>query len=123
MQTAASSAVMASSLQQAGKAMNAVGASLNQERLQQDMKQFTKQSEIANMTQSMLDDALDAALDTDDIAEESNVLYQQVLEEVGADLASKMVSTPQTAVPARGQKNAEKESDDLAEKLEALRAA
>ncbi len=111
---------MASSLQQTCKVMNAVGASLNQERLQQDMKQFTKQSEIANMTQSMLDDALDAALDTDDIEEESNLIYQQVLEEVGADLASKMVSTPQTAVPARG--NAEKESD-LAEKLEALRAA
>ncbi|KAG7672007.1 hypothetical protein KSW81_004892 [Nannochloris sp. 'desiccata'] len=93
--TAASNAVMASSLQQAGKAMSAVGTAVDPGKLQQNMKQFGKQSEIQSMQQSMLDEALDAALDTDDIGEESNMIFQQVLEEVGAELASKMVDTPQ----------------------------
>jgi hypothetical protein len=125
MQTAASNAVMANSLQQAGKAMNAVGTAVDPEKLQKDMKQFGKQSEIQSMQQSMLDEALDAAFDTDDIGEESNLIYQQVLEEVGAELASKMVDTPLSAVTARRQENSEKNEteSDLAEKLEALRAA
>ncbi|KAL4524855.1 hypothetical protein Ndes2526B_g07041 [Nannochloris sp. 'desiccata'] len=123
--TAASNAVMASSLQQAGKAMSAVGTAVDPGKLQQNMKQFGKQSEIQSMQQSMLDEALDAALDTDDIGEESNMIFQQVLEEVGAELASKMVDTPQSAVPARRQENLDKneKESDLAKKIEALRAA
>lgn len=104
--------------------MNAVGTDVDPGKLQQDMKQFGKQTEIHSMQQSMLDEALDAALDTDDIGEESNLVFQQVLEEVGAELASKMVDTPLSAVPTR-EENAEKieTESDLADKLEALRAA
>ena len=100
--------------------MNAVGTAIDPGRIQEDIKQFGKQSEIQSMQQSMLDEALDAALDTDDIGEESNLVFQQVLEEVGAELALKMADTPSSALPAK--KAGEKESE-TAERLEAQRAA
>lgn len=125
MQTAASSATMVGSLQKAGKAMNAMGQAVNPAAMQQDMKQFVRQTEQQQMTQSFMDDVLDAALDPEDIGEETNLVVQQLLDEVGVEFATKMAAVPAgRAPPQRQQVNeaSKEDSDRLAQQLAALRA-
>ena len=127
MQTAASSAAVAESYQKSGKAMNAVSQSVNPAAVQQDMKNFAYRSEQQQAMQSFMDDVLDSALDPEGIGEDTNIVVQQLLDEVGIEFASKMANVPAVA-PPQPQRNAEtvaadaKAEDRLAQQLAALRA-
>ncbi|KAK4797147.1 hypothetical protein SAY86_029473 [Trapa natans] len=54
------------------------------------MKEFQKQSAQLDMTTEMMSDAIDDALDDDEAEEEIEDLTNQVLDEIGVDVASQV---------------------------------
>jgi len=121
MQLAASQSTMVGAMSGAAKAMGAVNATSDPVAMNKMLQEFQKQNEIMDAKQEMMDDGLDGLFDDDTIEEEADDLTNQVLEEIGLDMAGKM------AAPAAGGRvaapaEAEAEDDGLAARLAALRA-
>jgi len=85
---------MEASMQKAGKALAAVGSKVDPLETQRQMKQFAKENDRHTTAQSLVDEGIESALDSEEIDVESNILMQQVLDEVGLNFASKMQSAP-----------------------------
>ncbi|KAJ8975056.1 hypothetical protein NQ317_005773 [Molorchus minor] len=70
------------------------------------MAKFEKQSEIMDMKEEVMNDAIDDAMEGDNDEEESDAVVNQVLDELGLQLNDTLSGLPQTAgsLPAAGQK-------------------
>uniref|UniRef100_UPI00397FEC43 Snf7 family protein n=1 Tax=Salmonella sp. s54925 TaxID=3159674 RepID=UPI00397FEC43 len=96
--------------------------------IQKIMMDFEKQSEIMDMKEEMMNDALDDALGDEDDEDESDQIVTQVLDELGLQLNDDLTGVPQTgAALAPTGKVAAKEpvaadaDADLQARLENLR--
>lgn len=119
---------MASAMKGVTKAMGRMNKQMNLPQIQRIMMEFEKQSEIMDMKEEMMGDAIDDALGDEDDEEESDAIVQQVLDELGLQMNDQLSDMPgvQNSVAA-GSKNkqpvtAEIDEDaDLMARLENLK--
>lgn len=105
--------------------MNTVSNAVDPSKLQKQMKEFARVGAEQEIRQSLINDSIDNALDTEEIEEETSDVVQQLLEEVGLEISSKLTSAP--ALPVRNQasqSNSEErtEDDELLRQLARLKA-
>lgn len=105
-QTLRSQNAMAQAMKGVTKAMASMNRQLNLPQIQRILQEFEKQSEIMDMKEEIMNDAIDDAMEGDDDEEESDAVVSQVLDELGLQLTDTLSGLPQTAgsLPASGQK-------------------
>ncbi|KAJ8922601.1 hypothetical protein NQ315_007632 [Exocentrus adspersus] len=128
-QTLRSQNAMAQAMKGVTKAMASMNRQLNLPQIQRILQEFEKQSEIMDMKEEVMNDAIDDAMEGDDDEEESIVfivlaitvyplpllirsdclsdaVVNQVLDELGLQLTDTLSGLPQTGanLPASGQK-------------------
>jgi len=105
-QTLRSQNAMAQAMKGVTKAMQSMNRQLNLPQIQRILQEFEKQSEIMDMKEEMMNDAIDDAMEGDEDEEESDAVVSQVLDELGLQLNVELGTLPQTggAIPNKGQK-------------------
>ncbi|GJM84802.1 hypothetical protein PR202_ga00508 [Eleusine coracana subsp. coracana] len=111
---------VATGLQSATKAMGALNKQMAPAKQMKIMQEFQKQSAQMDMTNEMMSDSIDSILDDDQAEEETEELANQVLDEIGVDIASQLSSAPKGRIA--GKKVQIDESSEL-EQLEKSLAA
>lgn len=126
-QTLRSQNAMAQAMKGVTRAMQNMNKQLNLPQIQRIMQEFEKQSEIMDMKEEMMNDAIDDAMGDDEDEEESDAVVMQVLDELGLQLSDKLTDLPEAGGSiAVGQKGkaatAVADADaDLQARLENLR--
>lgn len=105
-QTLRSQNAMAQAMKGVTKAMQSMNRQLNLPQIQRILQEFEKQSEIMDMKEEIMNDAIDDAMEDDGDEEESDAVVNQVLDELGLQLNDQLSGLPQTggSLPATGQK-------------------
>ncbi|ERL88001.1 hypothetical protein D910_05390 [Dendroctonus ponderosae] len=105
-QTLRSQNAMAQAMKGVTRAMASMNRQLNLPQIQRILQEFEKQSEIMDMKEEVMNDAIDDAMEGDDDEEESDAIVNQVLDELGLQLNDTLSGLPQTAgvLPAAGSK-------------------
>jgi charged multivesicular body protein 2B len=86
------------------------------------MQEFQKQSAQMDMTNEMMSDSIDNILDDDQAEEETEDLANQVLDEIGVDIASQLSSAPKGRITGKKvQADESSELDELEKRLAALK--
>lgn len=108
MATVKSTQAMSEAMRGATKAMGAMNRQMNLPALQKIMRDFEMQNERMEMTSDVMGDAIDDAFEGEDEEGETEELVNSVLDEIGIDLNSSLVSAPGRAAaePAQQQKTA-----------------
>lgn len=95
-------------------------------KMQQNMKEMAKEMARAGFIQEMVGDAMDSAIDTEDIEEAAAEAVDQVLLEITGETLSQLSAVPSGKVGAEAAAapTAEEESaeDELMERLAGLKA-
>ncbi|KAK6736367.1 hypothetical protein RB195_019194 [Necator americanus] len=93
-QTLKSQDAMAQAMKGVTRAMQSMNRQLNLPQIQKIMMEFEKQSEIMDMKEEIMGDAIDDALgdETDDV--ESEQIVNQVLDELGIQMGQEMAGLP-----------------------------
>ncbi|XP_077995631.1 charged multivesicular body protein 2a-like [Glandiceps talaboti] len=95
-QTLRSNNEMAKAMKGVTKAMQTMNKQLKLPQIQKIMMEFEKQSEIMDMKEEMMSDAIDDAMGDDDDEEESDAIVSQVLDELGLQLTDDLAVLPAT---------------------------
>uniref|UniRef100_A0A3P9PCN8 Charged multivesicular body protein 2A n=3 Tax=Poeciliinae TaxID=586240 RepID=A0A3P9PCN8_POERE len=111
------------------KKMAKQGQMLKLPQIQKIMMEFEKQSEMMDMKEEMMNDAIDDAMGDEDDEEESDAIVSQVLDELGLNLSDELSNLPSTggSLSVAGGKKAEPQAAladadaDLEERLNNLR--
>ena len=105
---------MCASLQSVTKMMNKMNAQMSVQKIGKIMMEFEKQNARANEAAEMMDDVIGDAFAGDEEGEESDVLINQILDEIGCNVAADMANLPAVNAGAGAPKptGAEKENDD-----------
>ena len=109
----ASTHAVAVSMRDVTRTMMAVNRSMKLPAIQKIMMEFQKQSEVMELNQELMDDAVGNAMSNTDDEQESESLVNQVLDEIGIDMKDKMVDAPKGTVGASAktaQPNTKKQS-------------
>ncbi|KAM0827564.1 hypothetical protein ACQ4PT_068125 [Festuca glaucescens] len=86
------------------------------------MQEFQKQSAQMDMTNEMMSDSIDNILDDDQAEEETDELANQVLDEIGVDVASQLSSAPKGRIAGKkAVADDSSELDELEKRLAALK--
>ncbi|XP_050315143.1 charged multivesicular body protein 2a-like [Anthonomus grandis grandis] len=96
-QTLRSQNAMAQAMKGVTRAMASMNRQLNLPQIQRILQEFEKQSEIMDMKEEIMNDAIDDAMEGDDDEEESDAVVNQVLDELGLQLTDTLSGLPQTA--------------------------
>ncbi|KAF6208723.1 hypothetical protein GE061_014462 [Apolygus lucorum] len=112
-QTLKSQNAMAQAMKGVTRAMTNMNRQLNLPQINRILQEFEKQSEIMDMKEEIMNDAIDDAMEDDE--EESDTVITQVLDELGLQLNDQLAGLPQatnslsvagagkTAVPSGGE--------------------
>lgn len=105
-QTLRSQNAMAQAMRGVTKAMQSMNRQLNLPQIQKILQEFEKQSEIMDMKEEVMNDAIDDAMADDADEEESDAVVSQVLDELGLQLGDQLSGLPQagSTLPANAQK-------------------
>ncbi|KAG2455514.1 CHM2A protein, partial [Polypterus senegalus] len=95
-QTLKSNNSMAQAMKGVTKAMATMNRQLKLPQIQKIMMEFEKQSEIMDMKEEMMNDAIDDAMGDEDDEEESDAVVSQVLDELGLTLTDELSNLPST---------------------------
>eukprot|EP01091_Cochliopodium_minus_P008478 TRINITY_DN1933_c0_g1_i1.p1 TRINITY_DN1933_c0_g1~~TRINITY_DN1933_c0_g1_i1.p1 ORF type:complete len:233 (-),score=75.70 TRINITY_DN1933_c0_g1_i1:45-743(-) len=95
-QTMQSTNTMAEAMKGAVRAMMRMNKGMNIPALQKIMMEFEKQGEIMDMKQEMMDDTMDGVMGEDGEEEETDEIVNQVLDEIGINLAGELGTLPTT---------------------------
>ncbi|KAI7869722.1 Snf7-domain-containing protein [Spinellus fusiger] len=102
-QTLRSNQQMAEAMRGATKAMSSMNRQLNLPKIQQIMMDFERESELMDMKDEMMGDAIDDVVDEEDDEAESDEIVNQVLDEIGISLQQELSDIPtglkQASVP------------------------
>lgn len=125
-QTLRSQNAMAQAMKGVTRAMQNMNKQMNLPQIQKIMQEFEKQSEIMDMKEEMMNEAIDDAMGDDEDEEESDAVVTQVLDELGLQLSDKLTELPEAAGSIASQKGkaatAMADADaDLQARLENLR--
>ena len=83
---------MAQAMKGVTKAMATMNKKMNLPEIQRIMMEFEKQSEIMDMKEEMMDDAIDSAMGEDDDEIEGDKIVTSVLEELGIEMTGELAS-------------------------------
>ncbi|XP_065344551.1 charged multivesicular body protein 2a [Cloeon dipterum] len=130
-QTLRSQNAMAEAMKGVTKAMQNMNRQLNLPQIQKILQEFEKQSEIMDMKEEMMNDAIDDAMEDEGDEEESDAVVSQVLDELGLQLTDQLSGLPEaggslvapkgkTAVPAAAGPVSDADAD-LQARLDNLR--
>ncbi|XP_065834045.1 charged multivesicular body protein 2a-like [Oscarella lobularis] len=89
-QTLRSTAQMASAMKGVTKAMATMNKQMNLPQIQKIMMEFEKQTEIMDMKEEMMSDAVDDVIGEEEDEEEGEAIVQQVFDELGLTLTDKL---------------------------------
>ncbi|XP_070536349.1 charged multivesicular body protein 2a-like isoform X2 [Ptychodera flava] len=95
-QTLRSNNEMAKAMKGVTKAMQTMNKQLKLPQIQKIMMEFEKQSEIMDMKEEMMNDAIDDAMGEEDDEEEGDAIVAQVLDELGLQLTDDLADLPST---------------------------
>lgn len=95
-QTLKSQDAMAQAMKGVTRAMQSMNKQLNLPQIQKIMMEFEKQTEIMDMKEEMMGDAIDDAMGDADDEEETEAVVSQVLDELGIQLSEELGSLPTT---------------------------
>lgn len=93
-QTLRSNQQMAEAMKGATKAMKSMNQTMNLPAIQHIMMDFERESEIMDMKEEMMSDAIDDVMEDEADEEESDTIVQQVLDEIGIHLDQSLSATP-----------------------------
>nr|CAG4638824.1 EOG090X0H8I [Cyclestheria hislopi] len=85
---------MAQAMKGVTKAMQSMNKQLKLPQIQKIMQEFEKQSEIMDMKEEMMSDAIDDAMGDEADEEESEAIVSQVLDELGLQLTDQLTGLP-----------------------------
>lgn len=88
---------MATAMKGVTTAMKRMNAKMNLPQIQKIMMDFERESEMMDMKEEMMGDAIDDAMEEEGDEEESDQIVQQVLDEIGIDVSQ--------SLPGAGQSN------------------
>ncbi|XP_060531158.1 charged multivesicular body protein 2a [Cylas formicarius] len=105
-QTLRSQNTMAQAMKGVTRAMANMNRQMNLPQIQRILQEFEKQSEIMDMKEEIMNDAIDDAMEGDEDEEESDAVVNQVLDELGLQLTDTLSGLPQTGgtLPASANK-------------------
>uniref|UniRef100_A0A914UIK6 Charged multivesicular body protein 2a n=1 Tax=Plectus sambesii TaxID=2011161 RepID=A0A914UIK6_9BILA len=106
-QTLKSQDAMAQAMKGVTKAMQAMNKQLNLPQIQKIMMDFERQTEIMDMKEEMMGDAIDDAMGDEDDEEETEGVVNQVLDELGIQMSDQLANLPTAgsiAAPANAGK-------------------
>uniref|UniRef100_A0A8C4Q6H4 Charged multivesicular body protein 2A n=1 Tax=Eptatretus burgeri TaxID=7764 RepID=A0A8C4Q6H4_EPTBU len=89
-QTLKSTNSMAQAMKGVTKAMQTMNKQLKLPQIQKIMAEFEKQSEVMEMKEEMMNDAIDDAMGDEDDEEESDAIVSQVLDELGLSISDEL---------------------------------
>ncbi|XP_780405.1 charged multivesicular body protein 2a [Strongylocentrotus purpuratus] len=95
-QTLRSQNAMANAMKGVSKALKTMNTKMKLPQIQKIMMEFERESEIMDMKEEMMNDAIDDVMEGDDDEEESDVIVSQVLDELGLSLTDDLVGIPST---------------------------
>lgn len=93
-QTLKSQNTMAQAMQGVTKAMQSMNRQMNLPQIQKILHDFEKQSEIMDMKEEMINDAMDDAMEDEGDEEETDAVVSQVLDELGLQLNDQLSDLP-----------------------------
>lgn len=93
-QTLKSQDAMAQAMKGVTKAMTTMNKQLKLPQIQKIMMEFEKQSEIMEMKEEMMNDAIDDAMGDEDDEDESDAIVSQVLDELGLQMTDQLSDLP-----------------------------
>nr|CAG4652286.1 EOG090X0H8I [Triops cancriformis] len=96
-QTLKSQNSMAQAMKGVTRAMSSMNKQLKLPQIQKIMQEFEKQSEIMDMKEEMMSDAIDDAMGDEADEEESEAIVSQVLDELGLQLTDQLTGLPMAA--------------------------
>jgi len=128
-QTLRSQNAMTEAMKGVTKAMQNMNRQLKLPQIQKILQEFEKQSEIMDMKEEMMNDAMDDALGGEDDEEESDAVVTQILDELGLQLKDQLSALPAASggLSTAGQKEpqasalADAADADLQARLDNLR--
>jgi len=94
-QTLRSQNAMAQAMKGVTKAMQNMNRQLNLPQIQRILQEFEKQSEMMDMKEEIMNDAIDDAMEDEGDEEESDAVVAQVLDELGLQLNDQLNNLPQ----------------------------
>jgi len=111
---------LAGAMTTATKTLASMNNIMKPEQLNQTMQEFGKASAKMDMTEEMMNDALDDILNESGDEEEGESIVQQVLDEIGIDISAKVSQAP--AAPNRLGQSSKTEMDDIERQLAKLKS-
>ncbi|KAF7640361.1 hypothetical protein Mgra_00000181 [Meloidogyne graminicola] len=96
-QTLKSQDAMAQAMRGVTRAMSSMNRQLNLPQIQKIMNDFERQSEIMDMKEEMMSEAIDDAMGDGDEEEETEQVVQQVLDELGIQMSEDLNKLPTAA--------------------------
>lgn len=96
-QTLKSQNAMGEAMKGVTKAMTNMNRQLNMPQIQKILHEFEKQSEIMDMKEEMINDAMDDAIEDEGDEEETDAIVSQVLDELGLQLNDQLSGLPQAS--------------------------
>ncbi|XP_065051888.1 charged multivesicular body protein 2a-like [Rhopilema esculentum] len=106
-QTLRSNDAMARAMKGCAKTMAQMNKQLKLPEIQKIMMEFEKQSEIMDMKEEMMNDAIDDALGDEDDDEESEAVVSQVLDELGLSLTDQLSGLPEAGASLKTSQKAQ----------------
>jgi charged multivesicular body protein 2B len=106
----------------ASKAMEAMNKQMAPAKQAKIIQEFQTQSAKLDITTEMMSDAIDDVLDNDEAEEETEDLTNQVLDEIGVDIASQLSAAPKGSIKSKNAENvSSSDIDEIEKRLAALR--
>ncbi|KAL7753466.1 ESCRT-III subunit protein did4 [Sorochytrium milnesiophthora] len=99
-QTMRSNQTMADAMKGVAKAMHSMNRQINLPQIQAIMMNFEKESEIMDMKEEMMNDAIDGAMEDDADEEDEEEIVGKVLDELNIQLGQELASAPNSSLPS-----------------------
>ncbi|XP_034244443.1 charged multivesicular body protein 2a [Thrips palmi] len=96
-QTLRSQNSMAEAMKGVTKAMQNMNRQMNLPQIQRILQEFEKQSEIMDMKEEIMNEAMDDAMEDDGDEEETDAVVSQVLDELGLQLTDQLSGLPEAS--------------------------
>ena len=118
----ASQVSMVTAMGNVSEALSAANGVMDAKKLGKTMAEFARQNETAQMKEEMMNDALAAAFDDDELEEEADDVTGQILAELGVEMDQKMVGLNAPSKIAGAASTIMEEEEALMDALPDLRA-
>ena len=118
----ASSVAVGQAVGSAGKAMASMNKVTDAAKIGLTMQQFARESEKMNLTEEMMGDMLSDAFDTDETEDETDLVVDQVLTEVGIDMTKGLADAPTSKPVSSQEEERTKATADTDKQLAELQA-